>query len=444
MDFSKQLQKAEESLRRRNYDFAIDLYRNLLDIHPDLGEARAGLRRALRERHERKKGGRLGRVVGGAVPLARAKTMQKLGKHDACARALEDYLKSSPLDEEANLLLGIALEEGGHFQSARAVYEFLAEIAPRNPEGLKRAGGMMQRTGEPLRALEYYERALEADPRDQEALKARKNLAAEAALSSSHTGDVQHSRDQIVDKDEARRLERAQRKVLSDDELREELERLEARFADEPGDVELMLELAGVHERLKDPEAALDLVERAASYRRDDPELANRRGDLKLKALKKRLARADRDGDTELAGRLEAELDHEELEELRRRVGARPGDADLRLQLGKRLIRSDALDEALAELQKAVSDARVAQEAKFHLGICFRRKGIHDLARKQLEAALEGQPSGGERAKEILYNLGLVSEAQGDRETARSYYVRIYEVDIGYRDVAEKMDQLSA
>jgi hypothetical protein len=47
-----------------------------------------------------------------------------------------------------------------------------------------------------------------------------------------------------------------------------------------------------------------------------------------------------------------------------------------------------------------------------------------------------------DRAKEILYNLGLISEAEGDPESARGAFIRIYEVDISYRDVAEKMEAL--
>ena len=47
-----------------------------------------------------------------------------------------------------------------------------------------------------------------------------------------------------------------------------------------------------------------------------------------------------------------------------------------------------------------------------------------------------------ERAKELLYNLGSIAEAQGNREEARSFFVRIYEIDIGYRDVAAKMGTL--
>lgn len=441
MDFSKQIQKAEEALRRRNHDYAVELYRQLVELDPDQGEARSGLRRALRKRFEQEggKGLKLLRVVSGALPLSKAKALQKLGKHEACARALEDYLATNPLDEEGNLLLGIALEQAGHFHAACAVYEFTAEIAPRNPEALKRAGGMMQRTGDPKRALEYFERALEADPRDQEALKARKNLAAESALSGSGVATASHSRELIKDKERSRELERSKRLVLSEDELRAELTKLEDRFASSSSDPELMLQLAEVHERLGDFAAALEFVERALSYRKDSFELISKLGDLESKRLKKAVARADKAGKAEEAGALERELIEHEVKDQRRRVEARPGDAQLRLALAKRLLRAGDVDGALSELQRCSGEPRVRDEALFFLAQCFQRKGVLDLARKEYEHALQASDGKGERAKEILYNLGSIAEAQGNRDEARSFYVRIYAIDIGYRDVAAKM-----
>jgi tetratricopeptide (TPR) repeat protein len=443
LDFSKQIQKAEEALRRRNYDFAVELYRQLVDLDPDQGEARSGLRKALRKRsQDGGKGGGLLRAVSGALPLSKAKALQKLGKHEACARALEDYLASNPLDEEGNLLLGVALEQAGHFHSARAVYEFTAEIAPKNPEALKRAGAMMQRTGDPGRALEYYERALEADPRDQEALKARKNLAAETALSRSNVANVTHSRELIKDKDRSRELERSKRLVLSEEELRAELGRLEERFGEAPSDPDLMLQLAEVHERLGDPAAALEFAERALSYRKDSFELLCKVGDLESKRLKKAVARADKAGRADEASQLERELIAHEVKDLRRRVEARPGDAAQRLALAKKLLRADDVDGALGELQRCSNEPRVREEALFFLGQCFQRKGILDLARKEYEHALQAIDAKSDRAKEILYNLGSIAEAQGNRDEARSFFIRIYEIDIGYRDVAAKMGTL--
>ena len=441
MDFSKQLQKAEEAVRRRNFDFAIELYGQLLEIDPDQGEARAGLRQALKRRHELKPGGsKFLNVLGGAAPLAMAKTMRKAGRHDAAVKAIESYLAGNPLDEEGNLLLGRSLEDASHFKSARAVYEFLAEIAPKRPEALKRAGAMSARLGDHEKALEYYERALQADPRDQEAIKARKDLAAERALSGTGSVPVHHSREQIKDKTQARSLERAQRMHLSEGELREDLARLEARYAESP-DPEIMQALAETHARLEDPETALEWAERALSYRKDSYELVCLAGDLKLKALKKSIAKAGKAGDEKRAEELEAEMRAFEVEEARRRVAIKPSDPALRLQLGRKLARNGHLDDAIGELQKAVSDPRSKREAQILLAQCFHQKGYLDLAKRELQRALEGIQGVDDRAKEILYTLGAIAEQEGQTAEARAFYARIFEVDIGYRDVAARMER---
>lgn len=442
VDFSKHLQKAEEAMRRRNYDFAVEVYQQLLEIDANQGVARGGLRQALKKRFEAKKGGsRFLRAIGGAGPLAVAKTMRKAGRHEACAKSLESYLATNPLDVDANLMLGMSLEDAGHTASALAVYEFLAEIAPTNPEGLKRAGAMSWREKDAPKALQYYERALAADPRDQDALKARKDLAANIALDKGRYDQVAHSREQIVDKDEARTLERSQRRHLSAEDLETERTRLEGLFADNPSDPDVMVELAGVLEKLRDNETACDLIERALSYRKDSYDLLTKAGDLRTKVLKKEIRAADKAGDVERAGKLEKELIQHELDDFRKRVDMHPGDSNLRMHLARRLMKADELDQALAELQKANADPRLRREALFLMAQCFQRKGFTDLAKKEYEHALEGITTLDDRAKEILYNLGLLAEAEGDGAQARTHFIRIYETDIGYRDVAAKMEQ---
>jgi tetratricopeptide (TPR) repeat protein len=236
-------------------------------------------------------------------------------------------------------------------------------------------------------------------------------------------------------------LERSRRRHMSPEDLQKELERLESAYADSPGDPDLLLRMADVHEKLRDWPAALDMVERALEYRRDSFELVSRRGDLRARVLKKQISRADKEGDQARAGELEKQLLELELEDFRERVRMHPGDAALRLQLGRRLMRLEQLDEALAEFQKANADPRVRRDALFHMAQCFQQKGFADLARKEYQHALEGVVQVDERAKEILYNLGDLAAAEQNGEEARSFYARIYEVDIGYRDVAAKMEE---
>jgi len=229
---------------------------------------------------------------------------------------------------------------------------------------------------------------------------------------------------------------------LSDEELAEERERLSAALDANPRDAGLLLELAGVLEKLKDPDGALDLIERARVLRPSDGELAERAAGLQVKSLKRRIARADKLGDPEEADRLERELERCELDAARGRVDRNPGDAGARLELGRLLFKAGEHDQAAGELQKVLADPRRAEDARFLLAQCFQAKGFQDLARKEFERVLEGRPSVDERAREVLYNLGLIAEAEGDSAAARAHYARIYEVDIGYRDVAKKMEGL--
>jgi tetratricopeptide (TPR) repeat protein len=381
----------------------------------------------------------------GALPLSKAKTLSKLGKHDACARALEDYLASQPLDEDANLLLGVSLEEAGHFRSARAVYEFTAEIAPRNPEALKRAGSMMQRTGDHARALEYYERALEADPRDQEALKARKNLAAETALSRSSAGTVTHSRELIKDKDRSRELERSKRMVLSEDELRAELAKLEERYAAAPSDPELMLHWPTSHERLGDPAAALGLRRARAqlSQRLLRARLQGRRP--RVKRLKKAVARADKGGKQRTPVPLERELIAHEVKDYRRRVETRPSD---RTPATSPWRRSFCAPTTWTEPWPSCSVARANRACATRRCSTWRsassRRASSILAQQGVRAARwPERRQGRARQRRSCTTSAPSPRPRGTATSARSYYIRIYEIDIGYRDVAAKMGTLS-
>lgn len=440
VDYTKHIQKAEEASRRRNYDFAVELYQQLLEIEPDQGEARAGLRRALKLRAEQKKGGKLFAKIGGAGPLAAAKTMATAKRWDSAIKGLEKYLAGSPLDVRANLLLGQCCENAEYFHSACSVYEFIAEIAPKNSEGLRRAGAMMYRTGDHVRALEFYERALEIDPRDQDAIKARKDLAAETALTQGRYESVGHSREQIKDKEEASSLERGQRIHKSEDELREELERLEGRLAENASDPDLLREVGEHHRKLGDLEAALEFIERAMEYRRDSFDLANEHGELKVKVLKKRIAKADKLEDSDRANAIEVELKTFEIALAKSLLTFRPGDSQLRLELAKKLLRTGDHDGAISELQQVTSDPRTERDARFFLGQAFHEKGFSDLARKEFKQALQEGARLDDRSKEILYNLASIAEATGETEEARSYYSQVFEVDISYRDVAQKME----
>jgi tetratricopeptide (TPR) repeat protein len=74
------------------------------------------------------------------------------------------------------------------------------------------------------------------------------------------------------------------------------------------------------------------------------------------------------------------------------------------------------------------------------LGRCYRELGMLDLAVKQLDEAAREILTMDPMKKEIIYNLGLVYEQMGDAQNSIACMKQIYEVESGYRDVADRVE----
>ena len=49
-----------------------------------------------------------------------------------------------------------------------------------------------------------------------------------------------------------------------------------------------------------------------------------------------------------------------------------------------------------------------------------------------------------DRAKDITYRLGELQQRRGAKDEAKREFMKIYEVDIAYKDVAARISALSA
>jgi len=105
-----------------------------------------------------------------------------------------------------------------------------------------------------------------------------------------------------------------------------------------------------------------------------------------------------------------------------------------------RVLDAGRFREAVPELQRARQNPHARLKAMNVLGCCYGELGMLDLAMKQLEEASREIVSMDEMKKEIVYNLGLVYERVGDLEKALACMKQIYEVDYGYRDVAQRVE----
>jgi hypothetical protein len=65
---------------------------------------------------------------------------------------------------------------------------------------------------------------------------------------------------------------------------------------------------------------------------------------------------------------------------------------------------------------------------------------MFDLSIKQLSDALADLHTMDHIKKEVLYEKGLIHDETGDKATALECFKQIYEVDYGYRDVAQRVE----
>src|SRR5438128_1680451 len=182
-----------------------------------------------------------------------------------------------------------------------------------------------------------------------------------------------------------------------------------------------------------------------------DSGLAREVSDLKIKCLEREIAvheeflsrhnadevRAKKSEELKAAKAKRAEI---LIDHARERLARNPTDLQLRFELGENLFNAGRFREALPELQRARQNPHARLKAMNLLGCCYSELEMLDLAVKQLEEASKEILSMDAMKKEIVYNLGLVCERMGEREKSLACMKQIYEVDYGYKDVAQRVE----
>jgi len=177
MNLKKHLDRAAQALERGQADFAAELCDQVMDFAPGDRRAAELLTTAVVEL-----GGGKSSFLGklGSGPSGLAAKFSKLTRNpDAEARSMRRSFMKDAGSPSKGVAWGDALERAGYVGAALGVF---GGLAATSAEAAKRAGSLAAAQGEVDEALDFYQKALDANPRDTEAMRARKNLAAEQAL----------------------------------------------------------------------------------------------------------------------------------------------------------------------------------------------------------------------------------------------------------------------
>lgn len=444
----EQFEKGMAAVKRQNFDYAIEILGGLLQLEPALYPAREALRVT---QYKRIKEGRgfLSKMLGKASVspmLARAQMLARRKPHEALVAA-EQVLNADPNNFSAHRVLAEAAMEADLPRTALLSLEIVFKQNSGDRKTALLLADACAAAGQIGRAEKIYADVLKANPNDPDLQQALKNLSARRTMSEGGYDKFANGessfRDALRDKEGARVLEQEGRVMRTEDTTREAVARLTAQLETDPGNVQTLRSLAESHAQLKEFRKALDCLKRIKeSDAGADPTLDKRIVETTLQEMDQQIAELDADAvDFEdRQARLLNERQAVELEAARDLADRYPTDLQLRFELGQLLFKAGRISDAIAAFQKSQNNPHRRVASLGYLGQCFSRRGLHDVAVRTLEKAIGEKSSFDDEKKELIFQLGLALEAMGRKADAIEQFKQIYEVDIGFRDVAARVD----
>ena len=123
-------------------------------------------------------------------------------------------------------------------------------------------------------------------------------------------------------------------------------------------------------------------------------------------------------------------------------------DFETHYSLGLAYKDMDLLDEAISEFQMAFRTAGIQdlENDYIHccnmLGVCFKRKQMLKVAIMWFERGLKIPDRPEDEYQALRFEIGLCFEEMGEIDRAIDIFTQVYGIDVSYRKVSEKLQQL--
>lgn len=436
-------QKAVDAFKKGNFEYAIELFKHVLEHNPDYAEARHYLRvsqRAKLKQNPPSSISSLFKKLSSSVTSAKARILEQKGQTEKAIKQYEKALRANPNDEKTLQKLASCFLSLNRTEDAIATLKEIRSINPNNIDAIKKLGHLYLGKESYVEAWECFEKILEIMPNDLDAEQGLKNLAALGTIKRGGWEREMTFREKTLDKSQAEQLEKEERTVKSETDLNFLIGQIKQEIAagvEIPSNLRKLAELQIKAGQLEEALATYQkLKEKNPLDTKADDEILN----LNLKIIDKKI---EAEKNEKKILQLQKQKEELHLVALQKKVLLFPNDLKLRYAYGKALYESSRIDEAISHLQAAVNETTQKTESLNLIGLIFKRKGMLDLALAQFEQAFQSIPKLAKQSpleKEILYNLAQTHEAMGKTDLAIEEYKRIYTVDITYRDVAKKIE----
>jgi tetratricopeptide (TPR) repeat protein len=444
----KLIENARIALERGNLDYVLEVASQVLKAAPGCLPVRK-LQRVAQLRSSRGKGGFMAKMTGG---ISAAPFMFGGAKKDPAKllEAAEGLLAKDPTNVAALKLLAEAAGGLGLPETVAFALDAVRELEPGNRANLLALAEAWLAAGNAAESLKIADELLKAKPTDAEAQALMRKASVAQTVTKHNWEDKSSYRDKLRDAAQAVSLEQSAKVVTSDSMTQRLLDEALARVAKEPLNLAHYRSVSQAYRQLGNLEEALAWVRRAreqpagktdASLEKQETELASSIIEGRIKLAEAAVAAAPLDQTAQ--AKLEAarrELADFKLTESKRFVERYPNDYSARHDLGVLLLQAGQMDAAIAQFQQAQKGPQVRIPSLVGLGRCFKAKRLFDLAVSQLKTAKAELSTMDDTKKDVVYELGTCFELMGKADEAIEEFKAIYSEDIGFRDVAEKIN----
>jgi tetratricopeptide (TPR) repeat protein len=435
----EQYQKGMTAFERKNFEYAIAIFNQVLAQEPGFFECRQALRVC---QHKQSGGGStfFKKMLSGAgsSPLLAKAQMQKDPLE--AIKTAEQVLNNDPNSTGAHKLLA----ESALAADLPKTAVLSLEIVTNAQKSLARA---YSAAGQGDKAEMIMAELMRLHPGDLRLVDELKDISARKTLNeggyealSSGTGSY---RDILKDKEQAQALEQESRQVKTEDVAQKQIAKLEAELVQQPSDLKKLRTVAELYIQQKEYDRALATYNRIIEKEGvSDSSLQKAIAETTLKKYDAAIAKLDPQAPdfAEKSAQLKTERDNYMLTEAKERAERYPGDLGIRFELAELLFKAGRFAEAMPEFQKATANPHKRLQAMSFLGQCFAARGMNDMAARQLQNALKEKPVFDDEKKEMTYALATIFEKMGKQTESDDLYKQVYEVDMSFKDVMAKVE----
>ena len=437
MEVRQLWERGYEQLEKKQWEYAMELLCMALEKEPAFFECRMALRAAQVKKNENASSlSKMAGTAANAHNMAQAKVALARKNYFGAMSHAEKVLCADPESSVAHRVIVDSSAALDLPQTMISSLQMLKKVNPENKDLTQELATALEMLGDWDQAEHVMGQLAAVNPDDPVLQQAYKDTAAKATIFRGQyekmVNEPGAGEEDWDDDGEADALS-------ADEALDEKIYHMEERLQGEPDNYKLGVDIAKLYVQRREFERAFEYYDWVLENNQVSDSAIDRAVADAYQAQYDHDIEAFPEGTPEREG-LVRERDVFLLENCQKRAERYPTMLEFRFELGERLLRMDQVNEAIQAFQKAQNSPKHKLDSLNYLGQCFMKRGMHDMAVSQFEKALGEKTVMGQQRKELVYNLACVYEELGRREEAAKYFKEIYEVDISFRDVADKVE----